>query len=144
MAKFFRVFMSVLLGLVMGSGINMALITVSGKVIPPPPGADVTTMEGLKAALPLFEARHFLFPFLAHALGTLAGAFMASLLMPGTSPLSAYAVGGFFLLGGIANVILLPAPVWFSALDLIAAYLPMAWLGYVLAARVSSGTRPAA
>ena len=53
MAKFFRVFMSVLLGLVIGSAINMALITVSGKVIAPPAGADVTTMEGLKAALPL-------------------------------------------------------------------------------------------
>ncbi|TDP72547.1 hypothetical protein [Roseateles toxinivorans] len=136
MAKFFRVFMSVLLGLVIGSAVNMALITVSGKVIPPPAGADVTTMEGLKASLPLFEARHFVFPFLAHALGTLAGAFVASLLVPGKPLVAAWAVGGFFLLGGIANVILLPAPVWFSATDLILAYLPMAWLGEVLANRV--------
>ncbi|MBT9456756.1 MAG: hypothetical protein IV097_09050 [Burkholderiaceae bacterium] len=143
MARFFRVFLSVLLGLVVGSAINMGLITISGKVIPPPPGADVTTMDGLKASLPLFEARHFVFPFLAHALGTLAGAFVASLLVPGKPPVAAWAVGGFFLLGGIANVILLPAPVWFSAFDLILAYLPMAWLGEVLAARVRSRAGPA-
>lgn len=142
MAKFIRVFLSVLLGLVVGSAINMALISVSGKVIPPPAGADVTTMEGLKASLPLFEARHFVFPFLAHALGTLAGAFVASLLVPGKPPVAAWAVGGFFLLGGMANVVLLPAPLWFSAVDLIMAYLPMAWLGDGLAARARTARQP--
>ncbi len=39
----------------------------------------------------------------------------------------------FFLLGGITNVFLLPAPVWFAALDLIGAYIPMGWLGGKLA-----------
>ncbi|TGL88194.1 hypothetical protein EHQ68_10195 [Leptospira congkakensis] len=49
------------------------MIKVSGKIILPPKGADVTTMEGLKASIHLFEPEHFLFPFLAHALGTLVG-----------------------------------------------------------------------
>ena len=51
----------------------MGLIMLSGKVIPPPAGSDVATMEGLKASLHLFEPKHFVFPFLAHALGTLVG-----------------------------------------------------------------------
>jgi len=139
MAKFFRVLLSVLLGLVIGSAVNMGLITISGKVIPPPVGADVTTMEGLKASLHLFEVKHFVFPFLAHALGTLAGAFIAGLLAPSRSTVPAYVVGGFFLLGGIASVIMLPAPAWFSALDLLLAYLPAAWLGQALAARSQVG-----
>jgi hypothetical protein len=58
----------------LGSIVNMALIMLSGKVIPPPTGADVTTMEGLRAALHLFEPKHFIFPFLAHAVGTFVGA----------------------------------------------------------------------
>lgn len=135
MAKFFRGLLAVVLGLVAGSAVNMGLIMLSGNVIPPPVGADVTTMEGLKASLHLFEARHFVFPFLAHALGTLVGAFVAGLVAGGRSAIPAYVVGGLFLLGGIANVIMLPAPVWFSAVDLILAYLPFAWLGQALAAR---------
>lgn len=72
----------------------------------------------------------------AHALGTLAGAMVAGLLAPGRSANPAYVVGALFLLGGIANVVMLPAPVWFSALDLLLAYLPAAWLGQALASRV--------
>jgi hypothetical protein len=135
MARFLRALLAVVAGFVAGSVVNMALIMVSGKVIPPPAGADVTTMEGLKVSLPLFEARHFIFPFLAHALGTLVGAFVAGLLAPGRSMVPAYVVGCLFLLGGIANVIMLPAPVWFSAVDLLLAYLPAAWLGQALSGR---------
>jgi hypothetical protein len=134
MAKFVRVLLAVLAGLVVGSAVNMGFIMLSGKVIPPPPGADVTTMEGLKASMHLFEARHFVVPFLAHALGTLAGAFVAAKLAPGKPTGPAYVVGGLFLLGGIANVVMLPAPAWFSAVDLLLAYLPAAWLGQALAA----------
>jgi len=139
LAKFLRVLLSVVLGLVIGSAVNMGLIMLSGKVIPPPPGADVTTMEGLKASLHLFEAKHFVFPFLAHAMGTLVGALVAGLSAPGKSAIPAYVVGVFFLLGGMANVYMLPAPVWFSAVDLLLAYLPAAWLGQTLAARAHLG-----
>ncbi|HYD80396.1 MAG TPA: hypothetical protein VEC06_11350 [Paucimonas sp.] len=135
MKSVFRNIGAVLLGLFIGSALNMGLIMVSGKVIPPPAGADVTTMEGLKASLHLFEPRHFLFPFLAHALGTLAGAAVATAVSAGRRAAYAFAIGAFFLAGGIANVIMLPAPLWFNAVDLTFAYLPMAWLGYRLASR---------
>jgi hypothetical protein len=38
-------------------------------------------------------------------------------------------IGFFFLLGGIANVYLLPGPMWFSVVDLVFAYLPVAYFG---------------
>ena len=135
MPRWLRSVLAIVLGLVVGSVVNMGLVTLGGKLVAPPAGADVTTMEGLKASMHLFEARHFLFPFLAHALGTLAGALVAGLLAPGPSPTPAYAVGGLFLLGGIASVFMLPAPVWFSVVDLLLAYLPAAWLGQALAVR---------
>ena len=137
MSKFLRILLAVVVGFVLGSVVNMALITVSGKVISPPAGADVTTMEGLKASLHLFEAKHFIFPFLAHALGTLVGALVACWLAPGKSHVPAYIVGGLFLLGGIVNTFMLPAPAWFVAADLVLAYLPAAWLGQALAKQMS-------
>ena len=139
MSTVIRSIVAVVLGLVAGSVVNMSLIMVSGKVIPPPPGADVTTMEGLKASLHLFEPRHFLFPFLAHALGTLVGATVAALVAVDRRVVAAYVVGGCFLLGGIINVRMLPAPMWFNVVDLLFAYLPMAWLGSRIALRVKPG-----
>lgn len=138
MRIFLRVLFAIVLGLVVGSVVNMALITVSGKVIAPPVGADVATMEGLKASMHLFEPKHFLFPFLAHALGTVAGAFVAALLAPNRSLVPPMVVGALFLAGGIANVIMLPSPMWFTLVDLFLAYLPTAWLGSMLAARVQA------
>lgn len=77
----------------------------------------------------LFEPKHFLFPFLAHILGTLVGAFTAAKIAANGMMNYAIAVGIFFLIGGVVNAFMLPAPSWFIILDLTAAYIPMAWLG---------------
>lgn len=124
-----RNILAVLAGAVAGSVVNMALIMVSGTVIPPPAGTDVTTTEGLRAALPLFEPRHFLFPFLAHALGTLTGALVTALVASRWRMALALVIGVFFLAGGVATTLMLPSPLWFTLVDLVGAYLPMAWLG---------------
>jgi hypothetical protein len=113
----------------------MCIIMVSGSIIPPPEGVDVTTAEGLKAGLPLFEPKHFVMPFLAHALGTLVGAMIAALVAATHKMKFAIAIGVLFLIGGIANVVMLPAPMWFCVLDLVVAYIPMALLGGKLVIR---------
>jgi hypothetical protein len=83
----------------------------------------------------LFEPKHFIFPFLAHALGTFVGAVIATLIAPGKSPIAASIVGGLFFLGGLANVFMLPSPAWFNAVDLLLAYAPAAWVGHRVASR---------
>lgn len=125
--------LAVITGLVIGSVVNMALIMISGSIIPPPDGADVTTTEGLKASMHLFEPKHFIFPFLAHALGTFVGAFVTAMIAANHKMKFAMAIGGFFLLGGISSVFMLPSPTWFTVLDLVAAYIPMAYLAGKLA-----------
>lgn len=127
--------LAVIAGVVIGGMVNMALITVSGKVIPPPAGVDVTTMEGLKAGMHLFEPRHFIFPFLAHALGTLSGAWIAAAFAATRKMAMALIVGVVFMVGGIMAVLSIPAPMWFNVLDLVAAYIPMGWLGGMLGSR---------
>lgn len=119
---------TVIAGFLCGSLVNGGIIMISGSVIPPPEGADVTTMEGLKASMHLFEPKHFLMPFLAHALGTFVGAFFAAKLAANHQLKFALGIGILFLAGGITNVILLPSPLWFSVLDIAGAYIPMAYL----------------
>jgi len=116
-------------GLIVGSALNMGIIMIGSSIIPPPEGADVTTMEGLKASMHLFEPRHFFVPFLAHALGTLLGAFLAAFFAAGHKMKLALIIGGFFLIGGSVNTFMLPSPAWFTILDLAGAYIPMGWLG---------------
>ncbi|MBX7186663.1 MAG: hypothetical protein K1Y01_16095 [Vicinamibacteria bacterium] len=125
----FRNILGIVVGFVLGNAVNIAMVTISSSVVAPPEGADMTTVEGLKAAMPRLEAKHFLFPFLAHALGTLVASLVAATIASSHKMTIAMAFGILFLCGGIAASVMIPAPPWFVALDLIAAYVPMAWLG---------------
>lgn len=128
--------LAVLAGIVIGGTINMAVLTLGVSLIPPPPGVDVTNPESLAKAMHLFEPRHFVAPFLAHALGTLAGALIAYLVAATHRARVAYAIGVVFLLGGVAATFMIPAPGWFVAIDLVVAYLPMAWLAIWIGTRL--------
>ncbi|HEU4508564.1 MAG TPA: hypothetical protein VFR78_10025 [Pyrinomonadaceae bacterium] len=136
MSNVVRNVLAVIAGLVIGSIVNMAIVAIGPILIPPPPGTDVSNMEALSRSMPLFEPRHFIMPFLAHALGSLAGAIAAYMIAGSYKKQIALAIGAVFLLGGAAASYMLPAPIWFEVLDIVAAYLPMAWLGSQIGARL--------
>jgi len=121
--------LAVIGGLILGSMVNMGIVMISGHLIPPPEGGDISTMEGLRDSIHLFEPKHFLMPFLAHALGTLAGAMVCVRLAASKHMLLGMLIGVFFLVGGIWAVIMINGPMWFNVLDLVFAYLPMSYLG---------------
>ena len=129
MSPILKNLLAVVAGLIVGSMVNMGIVMLSGSVIPPPAGGDITTMEGLKATMHLFETKHFIFPFLAHALGTLVGAFIAAKIAATRKMFMALIIGVFFLIGGSINILMLGGPVWFTLLDLAVAYVPMAYFG---------------
>jgi hypothetical protein len=124
-----RNILAVIAGLVAGTLVNGGLIRLGHAVVAVPPGTDVSTMEGIAAAMPLFGPEQFIFPFLAHAGGTLVGALVATLISVSHKLKIALGLGVVFLLGGIAAVIMLPAPLWYDVIDLLFAYIPMAWIG---------------
>ena len=130
-----RSFFAVLGGLIIGSVVNMGTIMIGSGIIIPPAGADVTTTEGLKKSMHLFEAKHFLFPFLAHAFGSFAGTYASTRIAIKHHFNLALVVTIFFLIGGIINIVVLPSPLWFSLTDLGLAYFPMGWLGWRAARR---------
>lgn len=121
--------LAVISGIFVGGLINMGLINVGSMLIALPEGADQSTMEGFQASMKMMKPVNFLFPFLAHALGTLSGAYVAA-RFAGSHPVKlALGIGVFFLLGGATMVALVGGPVWFAVCDLGLAYIPMGYLG---------------
>ena len=131
-----RNIIAVLAGIVIGSIINMTLVEL-GNILVPVEGGDLSNMEDLKRIMPTFTYKNFIFPFLAHALGTLFGAFIAAYIAATHKTKFAFAIGGFFLIGGIAVNMMLPGPIWFEALALLLAYIPMAFIGGKIALNYS-------
>ena len=128
-----RNILAIIAGIIVGSIVNITLVNLGPVIIPPPEGADITTMEGLKASMELFGPMNFLFPWLGHAIGTLVGALIAAKIAASRKLVLAMVIGVVFLIGGIMMVVQLPSPMWFNVLDIVGAYLPMAWIGYKLA-----------
>ncbi len=116
------------IGTIAGHALNGLILNVSGSIIPYPEGFSMKTMEDLQATIPLCEPKHYIFPFLAHALGTFAAALITVWIAATRRMQMALSVGAIFLMAGIYMVVILPAPLWFEVLDLILAYIPMAWM----------------
>jgi len=129
-------FLAVILGWLGGSAVNMALIQIGHKLIPIE-GIDPNDMNALAEVLPTLEFEYFIFPFLAHVLGTLVGAAIAGLIAANHKMKFSLAIGGLFLLGGIAINYMLPGPTWFTVTDIVIAYIPMAWFGGKIAGKIS-------
>jgi hypothetical protein len=124
---------AVIAGVVVGSVVNMAIITVGPELIPVPDGVDLSEMEHFAENLKLLKPANFIAPWLAHALGAMVGAFIAAKVAASHKMIFALGISVFFLLGGITMASMFGGPVWFIVLDLIGAYLPMGFLGGLLA-----------
>lgn len=131
-----RNILSVIIGWIVGSAINIGLINTGHKVIPIA-GVDINDMQAMAAVMPTLEYQYFIFPFLGHALGTLVGATIAGLIAASYKMKFSMAIGLLFLLGGIAVNYLITGPIWFTILDIMGAYIPMAWIGGKIAIRLS-------
>ncbi len=125
-----------LLALVTGSIANMGVLSLIGWWIPSPIPADATP-EVMAGLMKNFEWYHFPGPWLAHASGTFVGALVVRKwsAFPRAFPL---VVAGFFFLGGLAMVLMLPGTPWlFILVDLLLAYFPIAGLSIWLVPSVS-------
>jgi hypothetical protein len=103
----------------------MGLIIAGNQLIPVANG-----MNPMDATM--WEIKYFIFPFFAHAIGTLSGAFIVAKYTVSYHMILAICIGIFFLLGGISMVFIMPAPVWFIVADLSLAYIPMGLFGWKL------------
>jgi hypothetical protein len=127
--------LAVIAGFIFGSVVNMGLITIGPFVFANPEGVDMSNMDNLQENIKLLKPVNFIFPFLAHALGTLAGAAVAARIAASQPMTFAIFIGVLFLAGGITMVVMVGGPLWFILTDLLLAYIPMGILGGMLACR---------
>lgn len=124
-----RTFLAIIIGLFIGSTVNMSLVELGGIVFPLPNNLDSKSVDDLMSVMPSLDWYYFIFPFLAHALGTLSGVIIAVLVSQNHKKIASISVALFFFAGGITiNLFMLPSPLWFSIVDLLFAYIPMALL----------------
>ena len=116
-----------IVGYLAGTVVNFALIMASMRLAPA--GSDFSTPEGVNAAMSNLQPINFAVVFLAHALGTLVGAWIAILIAVSHKLKIAIFIGVLFLLGGIYAAVVINAPFWFEAADILLAYIPFAMLG---------------
>ena len=135
LSKIIRNVLVVIIALVIGSVINIGIVMIGSGIIGVPEGVDPNDMESIKANAHLYRPHHFIVPFLAHAIGTLAGAFIVAKFVLSNFKILTLLVGGIFLLGGIGAAFMLPEFWKFSIIDIIFAYFPMAILGWNLAGK---------
>ena len=122
-----RNILAVIVGWVAGSIVNFGLIMANMAMMPA--GTDFSTPEGVNSAMGSLGPLNYALVFLAHALGALAGAWVASIIAVSHRLKVAIFVGVLFLLGGIYAAVAINAPFWFEAADILLAYIPFALIG---------------
>jgi len=127
-----------IIAIVLGIIVGVLIISLGEVLIRLPDGADVSTTENIKSSVHLLQPKHYLIPFLAHAIGTIFGAFVAAWLAYNNKLYFGLGIGFFFLMGGVVNSVMLPFPFWVNIIDILLAYIPMAYLGWMISTKVKS------
>ncbi len=130
-----RNILAVVLGFVLGSIVNMLVLSAGHALMPPPAGFDGTSLEGVAKTIHLLTPVDLIVPFLAHAIGPFVGVLAAMFIAASSRKTIAIILGVLFLAGGIAANIMIPAPMWYRVVDVVFAYIPMAFLGWKLSGK---------
>ena len=123
-----RSIVALICGVIAGSIFNMAIVMLSWVMYPLPDGANTSDPATMKMYIQSLPAQAFLVVLAAHAGGALVGGLVAALIARKWQLVLGAIVGGFFLIGGIMNILSLPCPVWFAVADLV-LYVPCGFLG---------------
>lgn len=140
-----RSIVAVLAGMIVFAFLVMAIEAVGMMIFPPPPGTDMANPEAARAVMANAPVGSLLFVLLAWIVGTFAGAWTAARIARRAPVGHGLVVGVLGLAAAIANMLMIPHPVWFWVLG-VAVFLPTAWLGARIAAaagRSGASPRPA-
>ncbi len=110
------------------------------KLYPPPRGMDMTDFNQVKQFVASLPVSALLVVLAGWLVGTFFGTWLAARIAQ--RRIAAYVVGGLLLAAGIANSVLIPQPVWFSALSFM-VYIAMTLVGARVGAHpVTVGAQP--
>ena len=137
MRSVFRSIFAVVTGFVVASAVMMAVETVNGRYLYPELGKQaegITDREVHRSILAGAPVGAFLVVILGWVLGSLAGGCVAAWIGRRAPVGHALVLGGLLTLGGIANNLMVPPPLWFWIAGLV-VLIPAAYAGARLAPR---------
>ena len=114
-----RSVIAVVLALVLAVALVVGVEVMSSILHPLPPGLDPADPEVLKAHVAGYPAGVLLLAGLGWGLTTLLSAWLATRLGSGRHPAHGILVGSILLIAAIANMLMLPYPIWFWILNLV-------------------------
>ncbi|MAU75752.1 MAG: hypothetical protein CL831_02635 [Crocinitomicaceae bacterium] len=127
---FFRDLISTLLGLIFGGLAGFGIeryghhLFTEYKDVP-----NITEPQAFATFIETLPTGAFLLLLLAHSIGTMTSAYLASLFSGHAKPMPAIAVGILMIAGSIRNSILIPHPGWYQLSDVLIC-IPAAFLGH--------------
>lgn len=131
-----RNILAVIVGLFVGSAINMGLIMLNTSVLyPMPEGTTMEDTEAFNAYLADLPVTAFLVVMAAHLLQAFVGGYVAARLGASRPMLLAMIIGVLSLVGGVMAMQMMDGPAWMAAE--LPLYLILAWL----AGRLEVGRR---
>ncbi|MFM7731625.1 MAG: hypothetical protein ACKO6L_11340 [Flavobacteriales bacterium] len=129
--KYFLRFVFIVIATFIGGLVNLGLVYFGYAIVPLPEGFDMNDENQFALAVSQFQPINYLFPFLAHFMGSLVASYIATRAL-GTK--TAWVLpSGLFLIGGMQMIQRVPSPMWFNAVDLGLAYFPAGYMGYLMA-----------
>jgi hypothetical protein len=126
---------AVVLGLVTFFVTIMIGEMVAHMMYPIPSDVDLKNPEAVRAMVAKLPLGALVCVLLAWAAGSFAGSWVAASVAPTKKIAFGLLIGSFGLLGAILNMLMIPHPIWMWILG-VAEFLPMSYLGTVLAIRV--------
>jgi hypothetical protein len=138
-----RGILAVVLGVIAGGVFNMALVTLSNAVYPLPEGVDPNDFAAFRSHVEAhgLPTGALLIVLAAHAGGSFVSGFVCGLIARRPWYLAATILGVLWTCGGIAMLMMLPAPTWFAIADVV-LYIPAALLGVKLGGAMTSRSSP--
>lgn len=129
-----RTILGGLAGIIAAFAVIAIVQLVGHELIPPPTGMDPADPDSIKAAMAALPVGAFLFVLLSYFAGAFTGTFVATWLGGARALTNAVVVGGLVFAATVANLLMIPHPLWFMVVAL-AGIPAAAWFGGKLAPR---------
>ena len=128
------------------AGLLVWLVELLGHTVyPPPANLDLADRDMMRAYIDALPIGAMLFVAAAWFIATLGGTLAACKIGDAKPMIYAIVIGGLMLVATVANLIMIPHPLWFSILG-VAGIAGGAWLGMTLGAgaavETAAGYRP--
>lgn len=127
--------LSVLLGLFVGSALNMAIVLLMMVIWPLPEGVDMSNPEQMAVHVATMPVIAWLMAMVAHLTQAFGGGWVAARVGGSHPMMLALIVGGLSMIGGILNGISLNMPMWMWI------ELPLYWVVAAIAGRLEQTRR---